>query len=87
MGENKYIKIFSIVFFVAFAAVSCWATAESLHLLLPTWPSFACWAVTIHTAKPKTLGCLDIFNDLCRGFTNNNDKHTLLHQLICLKST
>ena len=47
MGENKYIKIFSIVFFVAFAAVSCWATAESLHLLLPTWPSFACWAVTI----------------------------------------
>lgn len=33
--------------FLAFAAVSCWATAESLHLLLPSFPLVMCWIVTI----------------------------------------
>lgn len=33
--------------FFAFGAVSCWATAESLHLLLPSWPLIMCWAVTV----------------------------------------
>lgn len=47
MNENKFLKIFTVVGYIAFAAVSCWATTESLHLLLPTWPLFACWAVTI----------------------------------------
>lgn len=47
MNENKYLKIFSIAAFVALAAVSCWATAESLHLLLDTWPLAMCWIVTI----------------------------------------
>lgn len=47
MNENKFLKIFSILAFAAFAAVSCWATAESLHLLLPTWPLVLCWVVTV----------------------------------------
>ena len=47
MNENKSLKIFSILAFIAFAAVSCWATAESLHLLLPTWPILMCWVVTV----------------------------------------
>lgn len=47
MNENKYLKIFSIAAFIAFASVSCWATAESLHLLLDTWPLVICWIVTI----------------------------------------
>lgn len=47
MNQNKYLKIFSIVAFVAFAAVSCWATAESLHLLLDSWPLAMCWIVTV----------------------------------------
>lgn len=47
MNDNKFVKIFTLVGFVAFAAVSCWATAESLHLLLPSWPSVFCWAITI----------------------------------------
>lgn len=33
--------------FLAFAAVSCWATAESLHLLLSSWPLAMCWVVTV----------------------------------------
>ncbi len=47
MNDNTFVKIFALVGFLAFAAVSCWATAESLHLLLPSWPLAACWAVTI----------------------------------------
>lgn len=47
MNDNKFVKIFTLAGFLAFAAVSCWATAESLHLLLPSWPSVFCWANTI----------------------------------------
>ena len=47
MNENKFLKIFCLLAFVAFAAVSCWATAESLHLLLSTWPLIMCWVVTV----------------------------------------
>lgn len=46
MGKN-YSKLIFVVAFIALAAVSCWATAESLHLLLPSWPSILCWVVTI----------------------------------------
>lgn len=47
MEQNSLRKILFIVAFIAFAAVSCWATAESLHLLLPSWPLVLCWIVTI----------------------------------------
>lgn len=47
MNDNKFLKIFGILAFIAFAAVSCWATAESLHLLLSSWPVAMCWVVTI----------------------------------------
>lgn len=47
MNDNKFVKIFTLIGFIAFAAVSCWATAESLHLLLPTWPVIFCWAITV----------------------------------------
>ena len=47
MEENKTLKIISICGFIVFATVSCWATAESLHLLLPNLPLLVCWAVTV----------------------------------------
>lgn len=47
MNENKFLKVFCTLAFFAFAAVSCWATAESLHLLLSSWPLTMCWVVTI----------------------------------------
>ena len=42
MNGNKFLKIFALVAFVAFAAVSCWSTTESLFLTLehaeiPKW--------------------------------------------------
>lgn len=65
MEENKTLKIISLCGFVIFAAVSCWATAESLHLLLPSWPSFMCWAVTIGFFVIASIGTkliVDSFN-------------------------
>lgn len=47
MNDNSTLKIAGLVGFLAFAAVSCWATTESLHLLLPSWPIIFCWAITI----------------------------------------
>lgn len=47
MNENGFLKFFCIIAFLAFAAVSCWATAESLHLLLSSWPLVMCWVVTV----------------------------------------
>lgn len=47
MNGNSSLKIITIALFVAFAAVSCWATAESLYLLLPDLPLALCWVVTI----------------------------------------
>ena len=35
MEKNGFIKIFSMVAFLALMGISCWATTESLHLLLP----------------------------------------------------
>lgn len=47
MNQTNYLKLFSIIAFIALAAISCWATAESLHLLLASWPLIMCWVVTI----------------------------------------
>ena len=65
MNENKFLKIFCILAFFAFAAASCWATAESLHLLLSTWPIAMCWIVTIgffFIASWGTKMIVDSFN-------------------------
>lgn len=58
-------RILWIIFFLAFAAVSCWATQESLHLLLPSWPAAACWIVTVGIfviASYGTKMIVDSFN-------------------------
>lgn len=65
MNENKFLKIFCILAFLAFAAGSCWATAESLHLLLSTFPIAMCWVVTVgffFIASWGTKMIVDSFN-------------------------
>ena len=42
MNNSKFLKIFALVAFIAFAAVSCWSTTESLfltleHAQIPKW--------------------------------------------------
>ena len=34
--------------FLILAGISCWATEQSLHLLLPAgWPEFLVWGITV----------------------------------------
>ncbi len=60
----NYSKLISIFFYVAFAAVSCWATCESLHLLLPSFPVVFCWIITIGFFIVASLGTKFIVDSL-----------------------
>ena len=64
MEQNNFFKIFSIFAFVVLMGVSCWATVESLHLLLPSWPILLFWAVTVIFFVVASLGTLWIVNSL-----------------------
>ena len=64
MGQNNLLKIISALAFLALAAVSCWATQESLHLLLPSWPVVICWIVTIAFFVIASLGTKLIVDSL-----------------------
>ena len=57
-------KLIWTVAFIAFAAVSCWATAESLHLLLSSWPLAMCWVVTVGFFIIASLGTKMIVDSL-----------------------
>ena len=67
MNETNYKKIFSLLGFLLFGAVSCWATAESLHLLLATWPIVFCYAVSIGFFVIASIG----FKKICDSFDQN----------------
>jgi hypothetical protein len=65
MNQNKFLKVFALVAFVVLCGVSCWATVESLHLLLPDWPVVAFWAVSVIFFVAASLGSklfVDSFN-------------------------
>lgn len=65
MGKMNYKKLGFALAFFALAAVSCWATQESLHLLLPGWPQILCWIVTVAFFIVASLGTkmiVDAFN-------------------------
>lgn len=64
MEQNNYWKVFYALAFIAFAAVSCWATQESLHLLMPSWPAIMCWIVTIGFFVIASLGTKMIVDSL-----------------------
>lgn len=64
MGQTDYLKIVWMTAFAAFAAVSCWATAESLHLLLSSWPLVMCWIVAVGFFLIASLGTKMIVDSL-----------------------
>lgn len=64
MGQKNTLKIVAVFAFIALAAVSCWATQESLHLLLPSWPQFLCWIVTVAFFIIASLGTKLIVDSL-----------------------
>ena len=63
-GQNKFLKLLYLVAFAALAGVSCWATAESLHMLLNTWPVVFVWVVTIAFFIIASLGTKMIVDSL-----------------------
>lgn len=62
--QNKFLKLLYLVAFAALAGVSCWATAESLHMLLNTWPVVFVWIVTIAFFIIASLGTKMIVDSL-----------------------
>ena len=80
----NYMKLLSLLAFVAFAAVSCWATAESLHLLLPSWPVVLCWIVTIGFFVIASLGSKMIVDSMNPNIYQERRGLTLMGGLFLL---
>ena len=71
--------------FVAFASVSCWATAESLHLLLSNWPIVLCWIVTIGFFIIASLGTKLIVDSLNQNiYLEKRGAHLILGIILVL---
>ena len=65
MEQNKLRRLVFAALFLVFAGVSCWATAESLRLLLPAWPVAFVWIITVGLFVLASLGSkliVDSFN-------------------------
>lgn len=82
MEQKNYLKIVWILAFAAFAAVSCWATTESLHLLLSDWPIIMCWIVTIGFFIIASLGTKMIVDSLNQNISLENRKLFLIGGII-----
>lgn len=64
MNQTNYLRLFSFFAFLVFGAVSCWATAESLHLLLASWPKIFCYLVAIGFFVVASIGTKMIVDSL-----------------------
>lgn len=63
MEQNKFLRIFALVAFIAFAAISCWATAESLQLS-SRMPAPVCWVISVGFFVVAAIGTTMIVNSL-----------------------
>lgn len=95
MEQKNYLKLVWVLSFIAFASVSCWATAESLHLLLPSWPAVMCWIVTVGFFIIASIGTKMIVDSLNQNvYIEKRGAHliggiilTLLFWLVCSMPT
>lgn len=78
MEQRNYLKVFCAVAFIAFAAVSCWATVESLHLLLPSIPVVFVWILTIGFFFIASWGSKMIVDSLNKNVYTENPGLKLL---------
>lgn len=74
MNEKSFLKIGAIVFFLILGAYSCWATAHSLHLLMPTLPIILVWGVTIAFFFVASYGTKMITDSLNQNVYQENRK-------------
>jgi hypothetical protein len=74
MNRSNFLRVFALVAFIMLCGVSCWATVESLHLLLPTWPVIFFWAITVVFFVVSSIGSkmiVDSFNQRIRVENRN----------------
>lgn len=63
--NQKIVFIGSSLAFCILAGISCWATEQSLHLLLPTgWPRILVWGITISFFIVASMGTMLIVDSL-----------------------
>lgn len=77
MGNNNFMKIFAIFAWLVFAAVSCWATAESLFLSFSggaAFPRWVFWVIVIGFYVLTSLGTKWIVE----GISENYSEHKSL---------
>lgn len=84
MNQNKFLKVFAFVAFVVLMLVSCWATVESLHLLLPSWPVVLFWAATIIFFVVASIGSKRIVDSFNQQMRVDNRGWKLLSGIILL---
>ena len=84
MNGRNYLRLIWIGAFIALAAVSCWATSESLHLLLSTWPKVLCWIVTICFFIIASLGTKMIVDSLNQDIYMERRGSNLIFGIIIL---
>jgi hypothetical protein len=84
VNKTNFFQIFALAAFVVLMGVSCWATVESLHLLLPSWPVFAFWAVTVIFFVVASIGTKLIVDSLNQQVFIENRGWRLIGGIILL---
>lgn len=62
MGQTNYLKILWVVLYFLFAGISCWATAESLHLTWPSIPIAVCYGIAFGFYLVASVGATMVAN-------------------------
>lgn len=84
MNDNKFWKIFCIAAFLILMVASCYATVESLHLLLPSWPIIPFWAITIIFFVVSSLGTKMISDSLNTNINVDGRRSKLIGGILLL---
>lgn len=84
MESKSYQKIAFLLGFLLLSVVSCWATAESLHMLLPSWPIYLCWGVTVSFFVMASYGGKMITDSLNQNIYVENRGWMLLGGVIIM---
>lgn len=84
MEQTKYLKIGSFLLFLIAAGYSCWATAHSLHLLMPQIPYLLVWGITIAFFIVASYATKMIVDSLNQNIYQENPRGKLIGGIILL---
>ena len=84
MTNFNFGRFFSILLFLAFAGISAWATAESFHLSLDTWPKVLCWVMSAGFMVVSSIGTKLIVDSLNQNIDVDNRGWQLVGGIILL---